>query len=117
MDKYITERRARIRLAWFKRYEELLINDKGETVNPDFRDYKIPTADDMPNNDNIAVMLAGVPHREGPFGAKGLGEGVMIPYPPAISNAIYNAVGIRIKELPITSEKVLKALKQKARES
>ena len=58
-------------------------------------------------------MLAGIPHREGPFGAKGIGEEVMIPYPPAVSNAIYNAVGVRIKELPITSEKLFHALKEK----
>lgn len=94
-------------------YEEQLISDKGETLNPNFRDYKIPTVEDMPDNANIATMLAPVPHSEGPFGAKGIGEETTIPCPPAVPNAIYNAVGVRIKELPITSEKVLKALKEK----
>jgi len=94
-------------------YEELLISEKGETLNPNFRDYKIPTAEDMPNNANVVAMLAPAPHPEGPFGAKGLGEQVMIPYAPAVSNAIYNAVGVRIKELPITPDKILKALKEK----
>ena len=95
-------------------YEELLLNDKGETVNPNFQGYKIPTTGDIPDNADIAAMLAPVPLAEGPFGAKGIGEQVMIPYPPAVSIALHNAVGIRIKELPITAEKVLKAIKKKA---
>ncbi len=87
--------------------------DNGVLLNRNFVDYKFPTTQCLPNNENIAITLVGVPHREGPFGAKGLGEQVMIPYPPAVSNAIYNAVGVRIKELPITSERVLRALKEK----
>jgi CO/xanthine dehydrogenase Mo-binding subunit len=49
----------------------------------------------------------------GPFGAKGVGEPGLVPTAPAIANAIYNAVGIRIHDLPITTEKVLEALKRK----
>ena len=49
----------------------------------------------------------------GPFGAKGVGEPGLVPTAPAISNAIYDAVGIRINDLPITPEKLLKALKEK----
>ncbi len=49
----------------------------------------------------------------GPFGAKGVGEPGLVPTAPAIGNAVYNAVGIRIHDLPITPEKVLRALKQK----
>ena len=49
----------------------------------------------------------------GPFGAKGVGEPGLVPTAPAIANAIYNAVGIRIHDLPITPEKILKALKRK----
>ena len=97
-------------------YEEQLIGEKGETLNPNFRDYKIPTVEDVPNSANMAAMLAPTPHPDGPFGAKGLGEIPTVPGPPAISNAIYNAVGVRIKELPITSEKILKALKEKKNE-
>lgn len=94
-------------------YEEMVM-ENGVVLNPSFLDCKILSAEDLPGNKNFEAMLAGVPHREGPFGAKGLGEGVMIPAAPAVSNAVYNAVGVRIKELPITSEKVLKALKEKA---
>jgi CO/xanthine dehydrogenase Mo-binding subunit len=91
-------------------YEEMVMND-GVILNPSFADYKIPTAECLPSNENIGVALTGVPHREGPYGAKGFGEGVLTPMPAAVANAVYNAVGVRIKDLPITSEKVLKALK------
>ena len=53
---------------------------------------------------------------EGPYGAKEAGEGLTIPTAGAIANAIYNAVGVRIKEMPITPEKVLRALDRKAAE-
>ena len=55
--------------------------------------------------------------QDGPFGAKGIGEPGLVPTAPAIANAIYDAVGVRIKDLPITAEKVLKALKEKEKES
>jgi len=51
--------------------------------------------------------------KDGPFGAKGIGEPGLVPTAPAIANAIYDAVGVRIKDLPITPEKVLAALKEK----
>jgi xanthine dehydrogenase molybdenum-binding subunit len=53
---------------------------------------------------------------EGPFGAKGIGEPALVPTAPAIANAIYDAVGVRIKDLPMTQEKVLRALKEKGKE-
>ena len=91
-------------------YEEMAMSD-GVILNPSFVDYKMPTAECLPSVDNIRVALAGTPHRDGPFGAKGFSEGVLTPMPAAVANAVYNAVGVRIKDLPITSEKVLKALK------
>jgi CO/xanthine dehydrogenase Mo-binding subunit len=56
-------------------------------------------------------------HREGPYGAKGMGETTNVCLPPALANAIYNAVGVRIKDLPITPEKILEALQQAAAEN
>lgn len=81
-----------------------------EISNPNFSDYKIPTSVDMPP---IRTFLVKTAELDGPFGAKGLGEPGLVPTAPAIANAIYNAVGVRIKELPITPEKILNALKEK----
>jgi CO/xanthine dehydrogenase Mo-binding subunit len=92
-------------------FEEMVM-DKGTVVNRNFMDYKIPTSMDLPGRENIAIMLAGVPHREGPFGAKGIGEAAAIPFPPAISQALYDATGVRINDLPLSREKILMHLKE-----
>jgi CO/xanthine dehydrogenase Mo-binding subunit len=92
-------------------YEQLILKN-GVVANPNFIDYKIPTTLEMPPNDNVKAIIDPVPHPEGPYGAKGLGEGVMVPIAPAIANAVYNAVGVRIKDLPISAEKVMKQLKE-----
>ncbi len=84
--------------------------DKGKTLNPNFADYKMPTSLDIPE---IVPILVETIHDQGPFGAKGLGEPALAPTAPAIANAIYDAVGVRIKDLPITPDKVLRALKEK----
>jgi len=89
---------------------EQVILDKGEVMNPNFRDYKILTAKDTVPIE-APVLETHDPY--GPFGAKGIGEPGCVPSAPAIANAIYDAVGIRIKDLPITPEKVLAALKAK----
>jgi 4-hydroxybenzoyl-CoA reductase alpha subunit len=84
--------------------------DGGRTVNPNFVDYKLPTSMDMP--EMVPIMVETI-HDRGPYGAKGMGEPALAPTAPAIANAIYDAVGVRIKELPITPDKVRKALKEK----
>lgn len=76
-------------------------------------DYKIPTTLDMPKIDNIIVRSAHTYEPTGPFGAKGIGEAALSSVGSAVANAIYNAIGIRFYELPITPEKVLKALREK----
>jgi len=89
---------------------EQVILEKGENMNPNFRDYKILTAKDtIP----IEAPVLETHDADGPFGAKGIGEPGCVPTAPAIANAIYNAVGVRIKDLPITPEKVLAALREK----
>jgi xanthine dehydrogenase molybdenum-binding subunit len=80
-------------------------------------DCKIPTALDMPKIDNIIVRSAHTYEPTGPFGAKGIGEAALSSVGSAVANAIYNAIGIRFYELPITPEKVLKALKEKEAKS
>jgi xanthine dehydrogenase molybdenum-binding subunit len=89
---------------------EELVLEKGRMLNPNFADYALPTALDMPPIDPIIVETV---DPEGPFGAKGMAEPANNPTAPAITNAVYDAVGVRIKDLPITAEKVLKALKEK----
>ncbi|MBU4009194.1 MAG: molybdopterin-dependent oxidoreductase, partial [Proteobacteria bacterium] len=88
--------------------EELLVSD-GKTLNPSFLDYKIPTALEMTEMENIFIESN---DPGGPFGAKESGEGLLAPIAPAIFNAIYDATGIRFKELPLTPEKVLRQLQE-----
>ncbi len=89
--------------------EEILF-DKGLTLNPSSLDYKIPLATHTPEIETIEVETH---DPEGPFGAKESGEGLTLPVAPAIANAIYAAVGARVKELPITPDKILKALEER----
>ena len=89
---------------------EQLIFDKGRVLNPTFTDYKVPTIRDIPK---LEVHIVGNEDPNGPFGAKSVGEMAMVPTAPAIANAIYDAIGIRFTELPITPEKVLKALDER----
>jgi carbon-monoxide dehydrogenase large subunit len=84
----------------------------GQIMNPSFLGYKLLSAVDMPEIESILVEH---PHPDGPFGAKGMGETTNVPVPPSIANAIHDAVGVRIRTLPITPEKVLRALAAKAK--
>ncbi|MDF2672886.1 MAG: aerobic-type carbon monoxide dehydrogenase, large subunit CoxL/CutL-like protein [Clostridiales bacterium] len=89
--------------------EEVELNN-GTIKNKNFSDYIIPTSMDMPN---IRTVFVEEDEESGPYGAKGLGEPAMIPTAPAIINAIYDAIGVRIYDLPATCEKVLLAIKNK----
>ncbi|MCX5799270.1 MAG: molybdopterin-dependent oxidoreductase [Proteobacteria bacterium] len=89
---------------------EKMIYEKGRLMNGNFLDYKMPTAKDVPP---VQAVIIESDEQDGPFGAKGIGEPGLVPTAPAIANAIYDAVGVRIKDLPITPEKILKALKEK----
>ncbi len=77
---------------------------------PSMLEYKSPTTLEMCD---VTTYLIEDPDPNGPFGAKEVGQGPLLPVPPAVANAVYNAVGVRIDEVPITPEKVLKALKEK----
>jgi xanthine dehydrogenase molybdenum-binding subunit len=85
----------------------------GRVVNASFRDYKIPTACEM--DFPIELVLVETDDGEGPFGAKGVGEPGLVPTAPAIANAIQDAIGVRIRDLPITPEKIVAALAEKRR--
>jgi hypothetical protein len=78
---------------------------------PSLLEYKSPTALDMPE---VITELIEDPDPRGPFGAKEVGQGPLLPVMPALANAVHDAVGVRIDEVPITPEKVLEALGEKA---
>ncbi|MGH7854773.1 MAG: xanthine dehydrogenase family protein molybdopterin-binding subunit, partial [Candidatus Binatia bacterium] len=84
-------------------FEEIAY-DNGQLINPNLVDYVLPSLGDMPAV--IDPICVETPDRNGPFGAKGIGESALIPVAPAIANAIYDAVGVRIKDLPIKAEKI-----------
>jgi CO/xanthine dehydrogenase Mo-binding subunit len=88
---------------------EIMQLDGGQVTNASLADYKIPGIRDIPP---MANELVAAEQHSGPFGAKGLGESGTFGVSPAIANAIHDAVGVRITELPITAEAVLRALRQ-----
>jgi CO/xanthine dehydrogenase Mo-binding subunit len=92
--------------------EEILLSD-GQVTNPSFVDYKIPSFADLP--ERLQPFIVEQPHPDGPSGAKGMGEAGIFAIAPAIANAVADAVGARIPDLPITPEKVLRAIEEAAR--
>lgn len=91
--------------------EDFFVNKQtGALESDNFTTYKMLSSLDMPETE---IILVNKPDPKGPFGAKGVGEPALVGIAPAIANAVYDAVGVRITDLPITPEKVLKALKGK----
>jgi CO/xanthine dehydrogenase Mo-binding subunit len=88
--------------------EELVYSD-GYMVNPNFTDYRLPTSCDVPD---IVSVIVESDDPEGPFGAKGVAEATIVPTCSAIANAVYDATGVRITDLPITPEKILAGLEK-----
>jgi 4-hydroxybenzoyl-CoA reductase alpha subunit len=91
-------------------HEEVKFDDKGHVINNDLAEYKMVTALDMPPVEAIVVETN---EPNGPFGAKEVGEGAIMPTIPAVLNAIYDATGVRIYELPLTPQRIFEALQQK----
>jgi 4-hydroxybenzoyl-CoA reductase subunit alpha len=92
---------------------EELQSRNGKIINDNFRDYKLLLACDAPEMTVIEVESC---EPEGPYGAKEAGEGLTVPGAAAIANAVYNAVGVRIKDMPLSAEKILRALDEKRME-
>ena len=88
--------------------------DNGKTSSGNLAKYILPTSLDVPK---VKTKIVEDPDPLSPLGAKGIGEPAMVPTAPAIMNAIYDAVGVRIKSLPATPEKILSALREKQRKS
>ncbi len=94
-------------------FEEVKFDDQGRVINPSFGEYKIPTILDVPDIEAIVVESH---EPNGPYGAKEVGEGAIMPTIPAVLNAVYDATGVRINELPCSAERVALALRKKAAE-
>jgi len=94
-------------------YEDMRFDAGGRLLNPNFSDYKIPTALDIP--DEVVPIIIEAAQPDGPYGARGVGEHTMIPAASMVANAVEDALGIRIKSMPITAEKVALALRQSKR--
>ena len=87
--------------------EEYIYDDQGRLENPGFLDYRVPVASDVPM---IETLLVEVPNPNHPYGVKGVGEVNICPPMAAIANAIQNATGVRMQELPMSPPKLLAAL-------
>jgi CO/xanthine dehydrogenase Mo-binding subunit len=94
--------------------EEMIYHD-GQLLNPNLIDYRVPNFLDLPKK--FATVLLENHNGPGPFGSKGMGEGGLLPVAPAVGNAVYNAVGVRLYDLPLTPEKVWRALSRSTRTS
>jgi CO/xanthine dehydrogenase Mo-binding subunit len=92
-------------------FEGLEHDENGQLLTATWMDYAMPHTFDIPN---ITTLLIEVPSGQGPYGAKGVGEPPVIPVAGVIANAIYDAVGVRVSELPITPERLFQDLAKKA---
>jgi CO/xanthine dehydrogenase Mo-binding subunit len=93
-------------------YEQIVYDESGHLRTGTFADYDLPSAPEIPLIENIMIE---VPSTDGPLGARGVGEPPVVPGAAAIANAIYDAIGLRPTDLPITPEKVLALLRQEDR--
>jgi CO/xanthine dehydrogenase Mo-binding subunit len=94
--------------------EEMVYED-GQLLNPNLVDYRVPTFDDLPERFSTLIIENG--NGPGPFGAKGMGEGGLLPVASAIANGVRQAVGVRIQNLPLTPLNVWRALQEKQKTS
>ena len=92
--------------------EEMKYGRDGHLMNPDLLDYKIMSVHEMPD---VVPIIVESNDPEGPFGAKEAGEGPLLPILPAVCNAIYDAIGIRINELPVTPDRLHKRIEKHCR--
>jgi CO/xanthine dehydrogenase Mo-binding subunit len=92
--------------------EEYLYNDKGVMTNASYLDYRMPTCLDLPMIDTVLVEVANPGH---PYGVRGVGEVPIVPPPGAIANAIHRAVGVRMRQLPMSPRRVTKEIRAASR--
>ena len=90
--------------------EEYVYNDKGAMTNASYLDYRMPTSLDLPMIDTVLVEVANPGH---PFGVRGVGEVPIVPPPAAVANAIADATGLRLRDLPMSPPKLRAALDER----
>ncbi|MFX1513873.1 MAG: xanthine dehydrogenase family protein molybdopterin-binding subunit, partial [Promethearchaeota archaeon] len=93
----------------YGRFEEIIWDEHGKIQNPDLGRYIIPSSKDLPDIESYYIESE---YPEGPFGAKGMGEQPLMGLAPAFSNAVYNAIGIRFTEIPLTPERVWSTIQE-----
>ena len=94
-------------------FEEVHYGENGKLQTDSFMQYKIPCREDLPA-DCIEVSFAESEEPSGPYGAKSIGEASVHTVAPAIANALFNAAGIHMRQLPFTPEKILKAIQEES---
>ena len=92
--------------------EEMKYGRNGHLMNPDLLDYKIPSVHEMPE---VVPIIVESNDSEGPFGAKEAGEGPLLPILPAVCNAVYDAIGVRTSELPITPDRMYRLIERRCK--
>jgi len=95
-------------------FEQMVYDEGGELLTPNLIDYRVPTFSDVPKE--FHSVLVENEDGPGPYGARGMGEGGLVSVAPAVTNALARGLGIRIKDLPLTPERVWRALKEKQEE-
>ena len=96
-------------------FEQMLYDANGQLLNPNLVDYRLPTFDDVP--EEFHTVLVENHDGPGPYGVRGMGEGGLLSVAPSVTNAFARATGIRIRDLPLTPERVWRALKQQKAKS
>ncbi len=92
-------------------FEEMIFDENGRHINPNFRDYKLPTITDHPHFDKQQAIIVECPHEpDRIWGGKGVGEAAITPMVSGIGNAVCDAIGVRIFDPPLTPERILRAL-------
>jgi CO/xanthine dehydrogenase Mo-binding subunit len=92
---------------------EEMVYEGGQLLNADLAGYRVPRAGDLPAR--LETLFVENGDGAGPFGAKGVGEGGLIPVSPAVGNALARLTGVRLRELPLTPERVWRALRARPR--
>jgi CO/xanthine dehydrogenase Mo-binding subunit len=92
-------------------FEQMVYDANGQLLNPNLVDYRVPTFDDVP--EEFHTVLVENHDGPGPYGVRGMGEGGLLSVAPSVTNAFARATGVRIRDLPLTPERVWRALKQR----